>query len=514
MRKNVNQLKIGSLLSYGQMFLNILIGLVYTPVMIRLLGQSDYGLYNTVSSIISMLSILSLGFNSSYIRYYAKYNKEENEEAIEKLNGIFLIVFSVIGIIALFCGLFLSFNLKLVFDSGFTKKEYTTAKVLMLLLTVNLALSFPFSVFSNIISAHEKFVFLKLLGMGKTVFSPLITLPILLMGYGSIALVVVNVSVSIVVDVVYILYVKIALKQKFTFRNFEKGLFKSLFVYSIFIAINLIVDQLNWNIDKLLLGRFCGTNSVAVYSIGFTIYQYYMMFSTAISGVLAPKIHGVVNDIHNSEEKKNLILTNLFIKVGRIQMIILGLIMTGFIFFGRYFISFWAGKEYNTAYFIVLLLMIPSTASLIQSTGIEIRRAKNKHKMPAVFMLLTAISNAIISGILIQFYGVIGTAIGTAIALVVNIIIVDIYYQRQCKINICNFWLNILGFFPALIVPILLGVILNCFWGIYSFWIFFIQILIYSIVYLLSVYFLGISREEKESLLMLLKKIKGQKEKK
>ena len=65
----INQLKGGSLLSYGQTFLSILIGVVYTPVMLRLLGQSEYGLYNTVSSTISMLSILSLGFNSSYIRY-------------------------------------------------------------------------------------------------------------------------------------------------------------------------------------------------------------------------------------------------------------------------------------------------------------------------------------------------------------------------------------------------------------------------------------------------------------
>ena len=96
MKKEVSQIKIGSILSYLQIALNIIIGLTYTPIMIRLLGQSEYGLYNTVSSTISMLSILNLGFASGYVRYYAKYKKENDNESIYKLNGLFLIVFSVL----------------------------------------------------------------------------------------------------------------------------------------------------------------------------------------------------------------------------------------------------------------------------------------------------------------------------------------------------------------------------------------------------------------------------------
>ena len=91
MSKSTNQIKAGAILSYVQMALSIIIGLIYTPVMIRLLGKSEYGLYNTVSSTISMLSILSLGFNSGYIRYYAKYKKNNDQESINKLNGVLIV---------------------------------------------------------------------------------------------------------------------------------------------------------------------------------------------------------------------------------------------------------------------------------------------------------------------------------------------------------------------------------------------------------------------------------------
>ena len=40
-----NQLKIGAILSYINILAALIVGLVYTPIMIRLLGQSEFGLY-------------------------------------------------------------------------------------------------------------------------------------------------------------------------------------------------------------------------------------------------------------------------------------------------------------------------------------------------------------------------------------------------------------------------------------------------------------------------------------
>ena len=51
------------------------------------------------------------------------------------------------------------------------------------------------------------------------------------------------------------------LKNKFVFGNIDRGLLSSLFTYTIFIAINMLIDQINWNVDKMLLGRFKGTGA-------------------------------------------------------------------------------------------------------------------------------------------------------------------------------------------------------------------------------------------------------------
>lgn len=506
-----SQIKFGSLLSYLQMAAGVTINLVYTPVMIRLLGQNEYGLYNTVASTISMLSILSLGFNSGYIRYYAIYKKKQDNLAISQLNGLYLIIFSIVGIVAFLSGLFLTLHLDLVFDQGLTAREYETARVLMFLLTVNLTASFPMSVFSNIISAHENFIFLKLVGIVKTVFSPLLALPLLLAGYRSIAMVSVTVLFSLIADVLYFGYVVFVMKEKFRFYDFKKGVFKSLFTYTIFIAMNTVIDQINWNVDKFLLGRFKGTAIVAIYSVGYTLYQCYQMFSSSVSNVFTPRIHRIVNatvDNINSQKKE---LTELLVKVGRIQFLILGLIASGVVFFGQYFIvKIWAGEGYEQSYYVALLLMLPASIALIQNLGIEIQRAENRHRFRSIVYLIMAMINLFLSIVLCQLYGAVGSAIGTALSLIVaNGFIMNIYYHKKCNIDILAFWKNIIKMSTGFIIPVLYGIIILTMVEIKSVFQFFFFVFTYTVIYCASMWILGMNRYEKDLVLKPVKKILG-----
>ena len=505
---NTNQLKLGSLLSYGQMALGIIISLVYTPAMIRLLGQSEYGLYNTVASTISMLSILSLGFNSSYIRYYSRYKQSGDEKRIHSLNGLFMLIFIIIGLVAFSCGLFLSLNLELVFSDGLTAGEYRIARVLMILLSVNLGLSFPMSVFTSIISAHERYVVLKLLAMMKTVVGPLVSLPMLLLGYGSIAMVSVTLGISLLTDLIYFFYVRRKLHCRFVFRDFEKGLFRQLLVFTAFIALNLIVNEVNTNIPKFLLGRFRGTGAVAIYSVGYTLYQYYMTFSTSISGVFTPRVHRLVqSNLENPGEQRR-VLTELFVKVGRIQYAVLAMIATGFILFGRPFIAFWAGEEYGEAYYVTLLLLLPSTIALTQNVGIEIQRALNRHQFRSIVYIFMAAINLGLAIFLCRIYGTVGATVGTAASLLIaNGLIMNIYYHKRCYVNILTFWKNIgrmsLGMLPALAV----GIGMNLLFDIRGTWEMLLGIGVYALVYCAGMWLLGLNEFEKDLIRKPLRKL-------
>ncbi|MEI3001327.1 MAG: oligosaccharide flippase family protein, partial [Victivallis sp.] len=157
----VNQKKAGVLLSYLAQIIHILSGILYTPLMLRLLGQSEYGLYELVASVVSYLNVLSLGFGSSYMRFYSRIKEDGNEKKVASFNGMYLIVFIIIACICLFCGGVLLENIQLVFGSGLTVKEYSKAKILLALMVFNLALTFPTGAIDSFITAHEAFTFQK-----------------------------------------------------------------------------------------------------------------------------------------------------------------------------------------------------------------------------------------------------------------------------------------------------------------------------------------------------------------
>lgn len=499
----ISERKAGVLISYAGQAVKIMVGLFYTPVMLRLLGQSEYGLYQLVYSVVSYLSLLSLGFGSSYMRFYSRFKARKDEEAVAKLNGMFLLIFTTLSIICIICGTVMIGNIEEIFGNGLTDSEYNTARILMGLLVINLALTFPNSVFNCAITAHEKFLFQKSLILLQNLLSPFLALPLLIMGYGSVGMVSVTTFLTLVVLLLNVFFCIKKLKIRFMFRGLDISLLKEMWVFTFFIFINQIIDQINWSVDKFLLGRYAGTTAVAVYGVGGQINSMYLEFSSSISNVFVPKVNKIVAETDN-----NTTLTKLFTKVGRIQFILLSLIITGFIFFGRSFITLWAGDGYQSAYIVTLFLCIPVTVPLIQNLGIEIQRAKNMHKARSIVYLFIAIANVFISIPLIKLFGPAGAALGTAISLIVgNIIFMNWYYHARIGMNMFYFWKEIAKFIPALIAPCVVGIVIMKFANITGLVKLGVFAVVYTVVYGLSMYFLGMNEEEKQLVMGPIRKI-------
>ncbi len=489
----IHQLKAGVILSYISLFLGNIISIVYTPIMLGLLGQNEYGLYQLADSIIAYLGLLTFGLGSAYIRFYAIYKKDDNVQGIAKLNGMFLLLFTLVGVVACLCGLSFTITLPNIFGTNLTASEIELSQKLMIVLAINIGLSFPFSIFTSYTTAHERYVFQRLLEIGRIISSPLVTYPLLLMGYGSMGLAFVTTGLNIAIGIFYIVYSIKKLHMKFIFRDFNFPLLKEMLIFSSFIFINIIVDKINWNVDKFLLGIYQGSVAIAVYSIAAQLNTYYLNFSISIAAVFTPKINALVH-----EAQGDALLNELFIKVGRIQCIVLSLILSGLFFFGKPFIELWIGKEYTMAYTIMLILVTPVTIPLMQTLGIEIQRAKNLHKFRAYLYLGIALANLAISIPLTKAYSGIGSAMGTAMALFVgNGIIMNIYYHKKCGINVIAFWKEIATFIPALILPIASGLLMLKYADIDSWlWLIF-YIGVYTCIFTLSMWFLGLNSQEK-----------------
>lgn len=499
-----NQKKAGIVLGYMSEAVKVLTRIFYTPIMLRLLGSSEYGLYDLVNSVVAYLGLLSLGFGSAYLRFYSRAKAKNDDQEIAKLNGMFIIIFSVIALICLVCGGIMVSNVEIIFKSGLTDEEMGKAKILMLIMVINVAITFPNTVFNNSVIANERFVFQKSLVFAQALLSPFLSLPLLIMGYGSIGLVVITTLLTLGMLLLNIFYCFRKIHIKFSFSGLQWSLFTEMFLFTFFLFLNQIIDQINWSVDRYLLGRIINTTAVAVYGIGALLNAMYIEMSKSVSNVYVTQVNRIVAEDNDNEK-----LTQVFVKVGRMQFVVLALVMTGVTFFGQSFLKMWVGDEFESSYYVALLLMIPETIPLIQNIGIEIQFAKNMHQTRSLVYSLMAIVNILISIPLIRKLGVVGAAIGTAVSLIVcNGLFMNWYYQKKICIDVIRFWKSILSMCKGIVIPFLVGycilhkINMN---GLLRFSVF---VILYTAIYLTSMWFLGLNLQEKKQILTIINKLK------
>lgn len=438
----MTQRKLGVAISYITLAFNIVVGMVYTPFMISKLGDGLYGIYSLANSLISFVALLDLGFGQTLVRYISQARVTGNREEEHKLNGFFLKLYFFISLIALIIGISVIYVYPVVAANTFSSDETYLFRIVFSILLVNVVISFPMSVFSATLNAYEQFFPLKLTNFIMAVVKYVSMFLLLLFGYKLIAITVVSFICSLAMQCFYLIYSVKKIGIKFDFSKIQTNLTAEIVHFSFFIFLNLIIDFLYSNTDKLILGAVSGTIAVSVYSIGIYFTTYFSELSSAMSGVFMPRIMALYKDNNKKE------ISNLFNRVGRLQMALLFLVLGGYICLGKEFIQLWVGLSYRDSYTIGLLIMLPSIVPLTQNVGITIIRAMNIHKYRSYMYIAIAILNVVISIPLAIRYGGIGSAIGTCIATILGqIAFMNVFYAKKAYINIKEYWKNFFWFF-------------------------------------------------------------------
>ena len=499
----VSQRKLGAILSYVSIIASTLVQLLYTPFLVGKLGQSEYGLYSLVSSMIGYLTVLDLGFGNAIVVHTAKFRAIGEVKKEQILHGMFKIVYIIIGIVAAIIGVIVALNSENIFSSTMTTEETQKIRIMLIILAFNLFMTFSFSIYSSIITANEQFVFQKILAIINTIAKPLLMIPLLFLGYKSIALCLVITVVNVAILIANYVFCKKKLKVKVKFQGFDRKLFKVIIGYSFWIFLTQIVDQINWGADQFILGVVSGAIAVSIYSAAAILNTMFISLATAISSVMLPKMSKMVATGASKKE-----LSDEFIKVGRVQFIVVFLVASGIVLVGQEFIKVWLGNGFDEAYTVVLFLILPAMLSLIQNTGLSIIQAMNKFKFRALATFGMSIINIVISIFLAKKFGATGAAFGTGLSImIVNVVVMSIYYKKVIKLDIIRFWKNIVVMFLKFLIPVGIILVIMAITRLEGRAALLTYGFIYVIIYAIATYLIVMNKYEKGMVDSFLKKI-------
>ncbi|EHB6499361.1 oligosaccharide flippase family protein, partial [Enterococcus faecalis] len=323
----------------------------------------------------------------AYIKFYVRESQKENAHIrVGKLNGIYLLLFTGISILTLIIGSLLILNKERLFSSALMEQNTNLVSQLMIIMSINIAITFFSSIFDAYIAANEQFKFQQSRQLLQTILFPLLTIPLLTQWHSNaVIIVLIQTMISIFVLSSNISFCKRKLSMAFSFTNLEFSMFKEIGVFSFFIFLNQIFNQINDTAPPLIIGSILGSKQVAIYAIVNQLKSLFFLLSQSFTNIFIPQVNKIVHTNNDSMQ-----LSNVMIKIGKIQVLVLSFFIGGFILLGKYFLLLWLGRGFELAYYLLISVIFPLMIPLSQNIGLEIQQARNKHMFRSIILTIFA----------------------------------------------------------------------------------------------------------------------------
>lgn len=443
--------KIGVIYSYALMIVEVFSAMLFTPFLIRMLGQSQYAVYQLTSQISSYLMLLDLGVGNAVIRYMAKFRADNDKEKQEEFLGIATVFYLAIAVITVIIGIVLVIILPTAFAKGLTPEEIRLSQKMLCVTMLTCAVTLGTSSFATTLMAYERFSFSKGLSIICSVLKVVVSMVAMFMGVKALGVVIIYFALNLLTRLAYTFYVLFKLKIRPRFKNPDMSFIKETVTYSAFVFLQMLATQINSMTDTVLLGILAKGSSaiIAVYGVGSQIIQYFKTIGSHFNGVL---MAGVVRMVENGAKAK--VLQDEMVRIGRIIFMMLGMVFAVFIAFGKHFMILWAGEAYEQSYFVTVAIMAPTMFALVQTIGSQILWAMNKHKGQAIVQIVSALINIVLTAVLITWKPLEGAVIGSVIALTVgDIICMNIMFKKEIGIKLSQYYLELFkGILPSLLI--------------------------------------------------------------
>lgn len=498
---NKSQIKIGAILSYFSIALNIIAGLIYTPWMVDQIGESDYGLYTLANSLITLF-LVDFGLSAATSRFVSKYVAEGRQDKADSFLGAVYKLYFIID--ALICAVLLVtfFFLEHIYVS-LSPIELQKFKVVYCIAAGVAIINFPFVTFNGILTSYERFIQLKLADIIHRVCSIGLTILALYGGMGLYALVAANAASGLVTLLYKFVVVKKNTPVRVNFGRQEKNVYKSIFSFSAWSTVAILAQRLIFNITPTILGIVSNSAEIAIFGIVSVLEAYCYTFTTAISGMFLPKI----SRIYSSESEEHDIMP-LMINVGRFQFALNGLLIVGFAALGKSFVALWMGESFEEAYAGVLLVILPGLFFNSLQVANTAMIVQNKVREQAVIAIICGIVNILFSVILSYLLGALGACIAIFIAYTVRAVLYHIVLYKNMKIDIALFAKKCyMKMMPAMIVSVLSGFIIEYAYEASDWFSFLIKGIAIVVIYMITIFLFGLTDAERAKFLKGAKKI-------
>lgn len=415
---------------------NMVVMFFLSPFVVGSLGPAAYGVWSLLVSLTGHLGLVEIGVRVSTGRYINYYIGSEEPEKVSRVVNTSLLFYTAASVLVFAAALLLAAFFQDIFRTTPDELAFQ-AKWVLLLLGLNIWLSFYSSVFSQLLQANNRFDLQVAANTVVLAVRALGTVWALSSGHGLVVLAAVQV-VSSLCGVVLLGTLARWKGAAFHFgrKYLNRQTFKEVFSFGIWASVSNASIRIIHYTDAIVIGLLIGTKEIAFYGVGLLLIEYGRNLPRQVGWAVFPDLNKACGRGDLTE------LRSLAIRLTRATMFVAVPLFVGFMVFGREFMRLWMPPEYHSSAWVLLILTIPQFGVLGASVHRAILSGLGYVKLLARITAVEAACNLILSifFVVVMNWGIYGVALGTLIPMTIfSGVIVPIRACRKTDFTVSSF---------------------------------------------------------------------------
>lgn len=417
-----------------------------SPFVVHHLGNTAYGVWTLLTAVVGYLGLLDFGVRSAVTRYVAHHHAAHDNDSSSQIVSAGLVLYGFLGSVAILIAATVAYLSPVLFNIPATYIDDT--RIVLIVGGVTLAVTLLGAVFGGIIAGLQRFDIGSGLEIAVTAVRTIAVVTALLQGYGLVALAVVHLAASALNGfMAWLIVRRLYPELRVRLRAVQRAHVRAILSFSVFLSAIHILGALIYYANVFVISVFLPVGLVTYYAIAGNLSDYARQVASSISTLMTPRVSALVSAGGKGVGED-------ILAVARVATLVTAPIAAVFFVRGESFIDLWMGPEYGPASGEILRILAFITLLYgARSVAVASIIGANKHRALIPALAAEAISNLVLSILLVRPLGLAGVALGMLIpSLIVTLGYIPYCLSRATRAPIGLFYRG------SLLLPILASI--------------------------------------------------------
>ncbi len=472
----------------------ILASLVFMPLLVDTFKIEYYGLFMLVSSVSAYAALLDFGVGSALTKMVAEHRATGDRESLSGVASSALVFYATAGLVAAVGISVTALLVGVFFNAGIEGPKLLRE---MLLVTAAFQLvQWPASMGRHVLAGLQRYDILARTAVLATALAIVATLVVIVTGAGPVALVAANGAIASVVALVNVYYARRHSQIRLSLAAVSRSRMAAIFGFSWAIFVVQLSDLLFYQqTDRILIGVLISATAVGLYEAA----AKFNVLISYLSGLTISAVLPLASSMRARGRHEG--LRSLFVRGTKYGVALVAPVAIVAAVFAAPLILVWLGPQFAGQGTVAAVLLLPHALVALGLMGdaIVISHGRIGRRIP--YILGQAALNIVLSVVLARPLGILGVALGTAVAHLVDFPLHIRFLLKETGVSFGD-WLReiVMPVYPLLVLPVVVSLALRSTVLAHSIAGLFLAGLIAVGLYWIAFFALGTSTEERSDL--------------